>query len=115
MLTVTVVDGLVALLVIATAYSRGLDPLRPPPRRCALRARRGAHTDRDRATHHLRAAGCRGLACSIDVRSRSDRHRAGHRPRDIRRSGRARKPREGLRALPPLPRATNAGARAVGA
>ena len=114
MLTVTVVDDLVALLVIATVYPSGLHPFalglaaRPlSPLRCSCGTRTGD------------GVFCVPLAVAawlllLEVRGRPDRHRAGDRPGHRRCSGRARKSRAGLPALPSLPRAANAGARPVG-
>ena len=90
-------------------------------------SRRGAAADRDRA---LRPGAARqppgrplgrrvprarggGLGRALGVGRRPGRDRPGHGPRDLRDPGGALGPRARHRPLPPLPRAADAGARAL--
>ncbi len=112
-LTVAVVDDLVALVVIGTAYSShvmliaaagrdrrvrrnaGRSQPQGPQRRCLLRPRPG------------------GVGRAAEVRRRPGRGRAGVRAGDDRLPGVARRPRARHRPVPHVPRAADIGARPV--
>jgi hypothetical protein len=95
MLTVTVVDDLGALLVIATAYARSLHPF-------VLLLAGGLFA---LVAVLVRIGIGRRVICvplsvaawlgSVEVRRRPGRHRAGDRPGHLRCSGGAQKPRAG--------------------
>jgi hypothetical protein len=90
MLTVAVVDDIVALLVIAVAYSDQL--LVPPPAHSAGSVRRDP--PRGPAGHssgrRLRGARGRHLAGAVQVRGRTGGDRARHGPVDVRLASRTR-------------------------
>ena len=115
LLTVAVVDDLVALAVIAFAYSgHARGPAAARDRRdlrCHPRRPRRRHPQRAR----LRGSRRGGLGRARALGRRPGRRRPRARAPDLRLRGAARRPRARNRPLPALPRAADAGARPLGA
>ena len=111
MLTVVVVDDIVALLVIATVYTDhvALDALLIA---VGLFVRSCSSSGPSASARGLpyAALGARRLGRPVQVRRRPGRGRARDGNPHVRLSGGAHGPRAGERALPPLPRAADAGA-----
>ena len=117
LLTLAVVDDLVALVVIAVVYTEHVSlvplarrgrPVRRPARRCATRP--PAWRAPDRGGRRRRRVGG-----AVRVGDRSGHRRARGRPRHERLPAGARRPRAGDRADALVPRAADARARALGA
>ena len=111
MLTVAVVDDIVALVVIGTVYTTDFKvvPLLVAAGAARRRRDRGAEGRALRA--RLRGARRRRLARDDEVGDRSGRRRPGDGADDLRLAGRPRRPRARHRPLPALPRAADARAR----
>ena len=117
LLTVAVVDDIVALVVIATVYTEDvtLSALLVARRRSSapillVRARSASAAG---LVYVAARGGDLGGAARVGRRAGRRRPRDG--PADLRLPGRARRPRARDRAVPAVPRAADAGARALGA
>ena len=107
MLTVFVVDDVVALLVIAIAYTDHVEAAALADRDRDLRARARDPRARRLAGARLPRARDRRLDRAVQVGNPARDHRSGDGPRDGRLRGDARRPRARHRARPVVPRAAD--------
>ena len=103
MLTVSVVDDLVALIVIAIAFTTSLHVVPLAAGLGAFALMFVARCTRDPQRRRLPAAGADRLGRSAEVRDRPGRRRSGDGAGDDRVSGRAGRPRAGDRSVPAVP------------
>ena len=114
MLTVAVVDDMIALIVIATVYTEHVHVRALLVGALLLRGDRRAIAARTPPRRALRRARPWGLGRDAEVGRRPGRRRARAGACDLRVPGRARRPRARHRAVPAVSRAADARARPLG-